>query len=264
MGEAVDAQPVITQPPARTLMGTHFGAIGLPADGEPFNRALMAFASNATTVGETPAAAVIAHTDRSGARMSLTLRPDGAIQCMTPSFAGMSRVTVLADSFGDHECPYETPVIVEVLDDTGEMVHPLALQPEDVAVWQPSFTPGERVDLNVTAFAERIDVFADEAAYRASGTPMAVQSLIPSGMFAPGGVSEQDWVVAPRALISGTVRSATTLVNGLTGLAFVHAVVDSYAMVVDIVIDPVDVDGPPATGSIVSGQFWLSCRRLTG
>lgn len=244
-------------------MGTHFGAIGLPGDGAgQFSEALMAFASKATTLGETPAAAVIAHTDQSGARMSLTLLPDGAIQCLTPSFAGTSRLTVIADSFGDHECPYEMPLIVEVLDDTGEMVHPLALQAEDVAVWQASFTPGEQVDLNVTAFAERIDVFADEAAYRASGTPMAVQSLIPSGMFAPGGVSEQDWVVAPRALISGNVRSATKLVNGLTGLEFVHAVVESYAMVVDIVIDPADIDGPPAAGFIVSGQFWLSCRRL--
>lgn len=244
-------------------MGSHLGAIGLPGDaGDALMNVLMTFASHAATIGEGQAARVIAHTDRSGARVSLTLLPGGAIQCMTPSFAGASRLTAVTGSFGDHECPYETPLLADVVDDNGDMVHPLAMQPEDVAIWRESFTPGERVEVNVTAFAETIDVFADEAAYRASGTPMAVQSLIPSGMFAPGGGSQEDWVVAPRALISGTVLSAARLVNELTGLEFVHAVVESYGGTYDIVIDPADVEGPPPVKSIVSGQFWLSCRRV--
>ncbi len=242
-------------------MGTHFGAIGLPGDGDAAVKALMAFASHAVTLGETEAASVIAHTDRSGARLSLTRLPSGAIQCVTPSFAGTSRLTVVAGSFSDHECPYEAPLLVEAVDDTGEMVYPLALQLEDVAIWREALEPGERVDLNVTAFAERIDVFADEAAYRASGTLMAVQSLIPSGMFLLGG-AEGDSRVTPRALINGTVRSAARLVNTLTGLEFVHVCVESYAAVYDIVVDPADLDDPPAVGSIVSGQFWLSCRRV--
>lgn len=244
-------------------MGTHFGAIGLPGDRDASVKAITEFAARAVTLGETDAAAVIAHTDRSGARLSLTLLPSGAIQCVTPSFAGTSRLTAVTGSFGDDECPYEVPLLVEVFDDTGEMVHPLALQPEDVAVWRDALEPGERVNLNVTAFAERMDVFADEAAYRASGTPMAVQSLIPSGMFAPGGGAAGDWGVTPRALISGTVRSAERLVNALTGLEFVHVFVESYAAITyDIVVDPADLDDPPAVGTIVSGQFWLSCRRV--
>lgn len=244
-------------------MGSHLGAIGLPgSQGDALMNALMTFASHATTIGQAQAASVIAHTDRSGARVSLTLRPDGGLECMTPSFAGATRLLAVLGSFGQHECPYETPLLAEMVDANGDMIHPLAMQPEDVATWRESFTPGEQVELSVTAFAEIIDVFADEAAYRASGTPMAVQSLIPSGMFAPGGGSEKDWVVTARALISGTVRSAASLLNELTGLEFIHAVVESYGGTYDIVIDPADVEDPPAVGSIVSGQFWLSCRRV--
>jgi len=245
-------------------MGSHFGAIGIPArDGDSYANAVGAIAATAVTLGESADASVIAATDPSGARMTLTLNPRGAIQCVTPSFAGATALTAVVGSFAPDECPYETPLIVEVLDTTGEAAHPLALQVEDLAISRPSLRPGDRITLNVTAFAETIEIFPDEAANRASGTPMAVASLIPNGMFAPGGgAAADDWVVAPRALISRTVRSAERLVNETAGGAFVHLVVDSYANAYDVVVDEADLADAPAVGSVVKGQFWLACRRL--
>jgi len=223
----------------------------------------MALAARATSLGDGGGASVIATTDPSGARMSFTLDARGSIECVTPSFAGATEVDAVVGSFAPNDCPYETPLLVEVLDASGEEAHPLALQVEDLAISRDSYRPGERLRLHVTAIAETCDVFPDEAAYRASGTPMAVQSLIPSGLFAPGAGSATDpWVVAPRALISGTVRSAEQLVNQTVGGAFVHLVVDSYANAFDVVVDGADMDDVPAVGSIVSGQFWLACRQV--
>ena len=39
-------------------------------------------------------------------------------------------------------------------------------------------------------------------------------------------------------------------------------VVDSYANAYDVVVDGAVMDDLPAVGSILSGQFWLACRRV--
>ena len=142
----------------------------------------------------------------------------------------------------------------------GDLEIPLAVTIDDLAVSEPEFVRGRPVRLAVGAVTEQIAVFADEAAYRASGTPMAVESLIPSGLFAPGPGREAEHRPSSRMLMSGTVTSAERRAHELLGHAFIHARVHSMQGEWEIVVDPSGRtdDELPTPGAIVSGTFWLS------
>jgi hypothetical protein len=115
--------------------------------------------------------------------------------------------------------------------------------------------------MQVGGIAERFELFADEAAYRASGTPFAVRSLVPSGLFAPGVVGGGDRApVRAEAMLSGTVSTARRRRNERFGGTFWAVVVDTLQIQVDLAVDPDLVTGPPEEGQICSATAWLVGR----
>lgn len=114
--------------------------------------------------------------------------------------------------------------------------------------------------VQLAAFAQRLDAFPDEASYmqaQEGGIVYAVESLVASGMYVqPGELPEA------RVLLSGRVLAAELLVNPATGLLFQWARVRTLGGEVDVVADTAVVHGLIQVGGIISGAFWLSGQLL--
>lgn len=250
-------------------MGSHFGAIGLPSDQDSLPEAFRRMLTTAGLVGTSPMGdvRVYAFDDPSGSRATMTIVGE-ALTCFTPSFRPGTRLTVRAGSLGASDCEYERPLLGDLLAD-GEDLYPLAIAIEDVAVTEGAIPLGETVTVEVAALAEQVGVFADEAAYRADGTPMAVRSVIPAGLFAIGQEADEPIMPTPRILMSGEVTASRMLRHDMFDIPFCHATVGSYGADFEVLIDQADLEhlgleGGPPVGSIVSGTFWLSGRLVAG
>lgn len=209
---------------------------------------------------------VYAYDDGSGSRAAMTVVGE-ALTCFTPSFRPGTRLTLRAGSLGPSDCDYERPLLGDLIAD-GQDTYPLAIAIEDLAVSEGAIPFGETVTLEVAALAEQISFFADEPAYRADGTIMAVRSVIPSGLFAIGQEPNEPIMPTPRILMSGEVMASEMLRHEAFDVPFCHATVSSYGADYEVLIDVGDLEalgleiGPPA-GSIVSGTFWLSGRLVS-
>lgn len=117
---------------------------------------------------------------------------------------------------------------------------------------------GKVVDITWTAFAHDLTPFADEPAFRASRTPMAVESFIPSGLFLPkGGPIEPPQA---KALFSGWIEAAERRTNAVTGLPYWWLGVLTLSGTIDVVADPTIVNGVPAVGTIAQVDGWITAR----
>jgi hypothetical protein len=244
-------------------VGTHFGAVGFGRDSSALADQLRRLMSQADLVGtaEGDRLRVYRHVDPSGASVSVTIEND-RVTCLTPGIAPGRVVAATISALLPDDCPYERPLEVEAR--LGDNEIPVAVTIDDLALSASVFEPGREVKLTVGALAEQISVFADEAAYRASGTPMAVESLIPSGLFAPDVLGGAGHRPSSRMLMSGIVSRSERREHRLLGHPFVVASIRSMGDDWAVAIDPDDLGagGAPPVGAIVSGSFWLSGQAL--
>jgi hypothetical protein len=253
-------------------MGSHIASIGLVGqafEAMDFEEAMRLLLAHSLLVGKIAIRqlAVYAYDDPSGSRATITTERD-TVSCFTPSFRPGSVLRIQPGSLAEDDCPFERPFLVDLHDDDGP-VYPLAIQIEDLALSDERHVGDSLLRVEVAALAEVIELFADEATYRASGTSMATESLIPSGTFVPPGTpGEEDFRPSPRILMSGVVQSAELRRHFLVGGEFVRMTVSSYGARYEVLAasaDLADETGQvrvPSPGSIVSGQFWLSGRVL--
>jgi hypothetical protein len=115
-------------------------------------------------------------------------------------------------------------------------------------------------DVQIAAFAFECtwhrDVEAYQAAQEGEGEDIrfAEQSFVYTDPFA------EDPERAAIAVISALVEDTAVRVNELTGLGFRWALARTLIGNVEIVADPVVVQGEPTAGGVVHGTFWLSGR----
>ena len=246
-------------------MASHLEAIGIPPDTE-FSDVIQAMLGRAAHLGSSPDARLdlYVYQDPSGSRATVTLE-DRRVVCFMPSAVPGAQLSVNVGELSRDDCPFERPLLVDVLDAEREMLYPLAVCLDDLALTAPMLPTGGDATLELVALAETLDVFPDEVAYRASGTPMAVESLIPSGLFAPAQVQPPDFQVSARMLMTGVVRAAELRRNALFDHPFAWLGVGSYGAEFVVCAAASDLGGAetprlPAVGSIVSGQFFLTGR----
>ncbi len=209
--------------------------------------------------------------DPSGASLAAWSNPENALVTAAPSFDASCRAPISeATVVEGFEPEFDATVIVQVLED-GEDAFPLPLQLEDVHHLLRGGTTTAR-ELSLTAFFEEIvEVWESESAfgahaaaeYEASGIPpLGGRSLIPTGLFfdRPHEQDEELPLPEPRALITGCVLSADTLVNSVTGNPFVHASIATAAVTLDCVVAPVDLEHELAPGMVVRAGCWLIGR----
>lgn len=121
------------------------------------------------------------------------------------------------------------------------------------------------LDIQLTAFAQEMSVFANETAFQESQAEeevsWATQSFIPSGLFSPEGGHDD----APKAyaIFTGVIKEFELKTNAFTQESFYWLLVDTLGGEVDVVADPRYFGEAPQVGGVVSGQFWLSGHLLS-
>jgi hypothetical protein len=185
---------------------------------------------------------------------------------MAAHFNGKSRVRVgVAAHF---QRPDESPLDgvlycwVEPQEDFESGEYPIVFNSPDFLTLDDLDGVQEAV-AQITAFASRLDVFADEAAYFASQADaqpqLAAESFIPVGLFPSDDDGEPPEHPESVAMISGRVLESATKRNSLTGKPYHHAWIATFGGTFDVVIDPEVGELPPVDG-IVSGLFFVSGR----
>ena len=120
--------------------------------------------------------------------------------------------------------------------------------------------------VGVCAIVQELEIFENEKAYdkarEGQEMVMAVESFIPSGLFAPepqeGEKEEnQNFVPAPLAIFTGRILETEKIKNELTGHEFHWALVRTLGGTFDVVMDPEYVYEPLKKDGIISGSFYL-------
>jgi hypothetical protein len=116
----------------------HFDCIGVAGEDE-----LAALVEAAIQDGEASAidgAREIVWRDAEGASVAVTVDSDDDILCVRPMFAATPRVNARMGAVAeDPECTFCSRLLIEVVDETGELVYPLAVELERHAPRPSSF-----------------------------------------------------------------------------------------------------------------------------
>lgn len=238
-------------------MADHFACIGLSfADAGAFQSGVASLMAEAVPE-EGPLGTRLLWTDPGGSGAGLAAFLSGrSIACAKPTFVAPVSVVAVrtSDSVADAEgCAFCAMAGVEVVEDS-ELAYPLAVELDDVHLGVVA--AGSAGPMSVVAFAEDVSAWPDRAAYEATGSMFAAQSLIPSGLFTPSGVPDRP--VRAEAIMTGVVSDAAVRVNSFTGLSFQWAVVETFGGSYDVVAPAVAGEGAGwSAGTVVQGTFWL-------
>lgn len=144
-------------------------------------------------------------------------------------------------------------MMCEMVDPEGIAAYPLAISVEKSGLIQSRIRRGSIIRLSLVMFAESVRVFADARAYEAAESALAKRSVIPSGLFLPGG--EKPTKPSAHVIMSGEVVQWSEATNRETTKSFVRALVDTYAAQVEVVGTPDELAGV-REGSVLQGTFW--------
>lgn len=135
-------------------------------------------------------------------------------------------------------------------------MYPFVFDLPDGKIYQTLKYPQE-VTIQLTAFAQELDVFENEEAYQnkqQGELNWATHSFVPSGLF------NADKENAPQAygLLSGTIKQYKKLRNQLTEEEFMWLLVETLGGEIDVVADLSFFDKEPRIEGVIFGDFWLS------
>ena len=245
-------------------MFSHLDAIGLTAD--EFEAQFDAIIDLATEEATTAGSRHLRWLDTSGASMAFHVVGD-KIACITPFFdpwVGLSRWQVTTSEAHDNdECAHCGGADCDLLVD-GEMVTRATIQWLHFLPCRDWLAQERTYDLEVVAFAEQLEIHADEEAFRrnattaTSGLKLSPEAFIPLGMF-----GEEAGGSAPRALLAGRVTSAALLHNPFGG-PFWHLRLESLPGPVDVVAPAHALEAQPKAGAIALVEAWLVGRPVSG
>lgn len=175
-----------------------------------------------------------------------------------PHYVGTARLRLRVDSI--HASPLEATIVGTLCDAEGEPNGPpVPIEIPDYALFKDSLTVSKDLTtLQVAAFAENVEFFADDAAFRANDTyqKMSTELFIPIGTFTPDGKAVDP--PQPRVLMAGRVLSVQQRTNSFSGLSFWAAQINCQGATYDVVLEPNALQSPPTVGGILAGVFYLS------
>jgi hypothetical protein len=107
--------------------------------------------------------------------------------------------------------------------------------------------------------ARTLTIHASPQALAESGSPMAAESLIPSGTFHPGGEPKEP--MQAEAILTGVIEAAEERSNPVTGGRFVWLRIHTLGAYLEVVADPSVLKGvAPVPGAIADLFGWLAGR----
>lgn len=247
-------------------MASHFSDIGFVVGSSDEVLALARSMPAGTPVITTPAGDYVRWSPGSGPELWFQRAPDLQLVGMNPHFDVetrtpvrlMSRVDDPAHSLDGGFHLWLAPEPIDPDDgDPGVGASPLFVDTPDMRAYDGIALPVD-VDATIAAFAHTLELFGSEAELRATGSIMAAESLIPSGLFFPGGDERRP--ATAEAIFQGTVEATETRRNGATGREFIWARVRTYGARLEVVADPTLAPQAPVVGDILAGTFWMSAR----
>jgi hypothetical protein len=242
-------------------MPSHFSSIGFPVQDQDELQALAARAIKSGKHSETASGSYVQWRERNGAEIWVQLDQDGAVIGVNPHFAGRSaiRVGLAREVFRPGGSALDGAFYgwVNPTDEKSrDGEYPLVFDSPDFLVHRPNLPTV--LGVQISAFAHKVQVYADEKAYQAAGASLAPEAFIPSGLFTP----TMESIEPPNAtaVLAGRVVQCSTFTNWITGSKYEWALVHTLGGEVDVVIDPDILQTDIHPGNILAGPFWLSGR----
>jgi hypothetical protein len=216
--------------------------------------------------------------DPSGAALAAHLDKNGNVACITPFFAppggGVPWNVRTTEPHEDKECLHCSGADCDLLDAGGELVTRTAVQWLYFRPYQEWLPRKREYPLEVVGFASTLALCAsaeelEQAQADHFGPPstsepdgarapmrMADEALLPYGMFGNEGQVTQ----RARAVLTGTIQSATSRTNTLTGRRFIHARIRPLGGPIDVVAADAAVPPGVATAGLALADVWLVGR----
>lgn len=261
-------KPDYSQTPGRSLstvlgVANHYLSIGFPASGrmdvvELLRRVITEGSSEQSLDGGRH---IRLHDPASGARVNVVLDQASMVRSAKPSYAPQdpqrirARITGLHPAPGNHDAD-----LVQLAPVDADF--PLAVELEDGSRAAAALPFGEEATFEIVGFAHSLECYADEADYRASGMPLGTKAVLPAGLMPlPGDEAGKPAPLRAEALVSGVVAEVHEVRNETGGGTFLHLVVDTAVMSLDVVVASGEIEGPaPRPGHIVTGSLWFVAR----
>ena len=239
----------------------HYVSIGFlaPDPMEVVDLLRRAISEGSRESGEDGTCFIRLHDDASGARINVVLERSGVVRSAKPSFAPSRPRRIRARIAGLHPDAVNADADLVQLTPLGGD-YPLAVEFENGSRATSQLSFGEEADVELVGFAGRLDCFADAGAYLAAAIPLGIGEVVPAGLYALA-TAQDPSSPGSAALASGVVVKCNRLRNALSGRDFLHLVVETAAMTLDVVVAPEAVQGPPPQpGCIVTGALWFVAR----
>jgi hypothetical protein len=228
-------------------MTSNLGCVGLGVpDVEALGELLAELVPASTATRQEDGTVLYDWRDASGARLTMTTDRAGAIDDVTPSYAG-SPGAELSGLVALHHAVVSVDVVAG-----GDVVTRMAVE-----VLPPGPVPSSGRAV-VTAFPVEVSVHADEAAFVESPASLLDEHAgAESRRVAAESVLSYWKDAEPVALLHGTVLASATSTVELTGQTF-HAVrLRTVGMEVDLCLAAVDHPVAPEPGNVVGGLVYL-------
>src|SRR4051794_38199781 len=127
-------------------MPNHFACIGFPVTDDASLERIAAETIESGEIREREGGRTVRFRDASGAGLVYQLDADDAVECVTPIFHPTARIEVVAKRFvDDGDCAFCDRLLVDVIDSSGELCYPLAVQLDDVPAAREKVEKGEIV-----------------------------------------------------------------------------------------------------------------------
>src|SRR5438105_5069068 len=165
----------------------HFDLLGFPVETP---EALQQLASYAATRGEAVAVekGYYIHFSAGGPELWVQATPQRQLVGCNPHFAGKSKFRARIDSVcPDAQGPFDGSVQATAVE-TGGIDYPFQCDVPDFASVAPKLNAGGVAMFQIAAFADEIQWFKDDVAFRAAPSSiakLATEAFIPSGLFFP-------------------------------------------------------------------------------
>ncbi len=247
-------------------MPSHMSDIGFPMEREEDYRQLATLALEKGEALETANGVYVKWSPDEQVELWVLMDQDETIVGLSPHFSGSARMRVAltervsrpdggalegafrgwADPRGDHPESGDYQFVFDVPD-----------YDLNRAVALPSV-----LDVQLAAFAHELEAYESNEAYKTAqgdvGKKIAPESFLPVGLWTPRG--ELVDVPEAYAILTGHVLETSIITNPITDSDFCWARIRTLGGELDMVADPLMLNGFLVKGGIISGSFWLSGR----
>lgn len=246
------------------MPATHFTTVGFDTRKWKDIQVVVQRAAREGTEIETPHGFYVMWDVGAGVEIWVQVGPDDKTAGVHPHYRGAARMRAsVASALPDDRNPLDGNLFCWADPQTEDLeagLYPFVVTPPDFDLLREMPTPALRT-LQVAAFAHQLVCAPDEDSFRPQEGLWGPEAFIPTGVVEVRGIRRKPRLrdrPIPEAMLSGRVERAGRARNPATEREFWALSVRTLGGTLDVVADPEVVEGEPAEGAVVQGEFWLS------